>query len=1670
MDLMIYLTGTAGRLKSPLSTQLENESNNDRGPSTKHSTRHKSEDLDGRVILSRNHQKQDAQLSEDLNAHKVAPLNVRNSFRVKKSSFELESSNHADNEGFEGHSVQGKVYGPSANQNHHSSEWLSMRPLVLCEDELMTLTASGRGYMHLMVDRVDASPISLFRVPPNCGYHLKTTWRDLVMMAPYNGCYIRQENGNYVLSMLWWGSPVKIACPIPPWSAVSVQCSHFGVAVQILRADVARSLRVAEDGGWVPFVSEECAYRVESHPDDLIYFAPFAASCVTIDNGVHLMLLLDGREIVFSCPRPPPISMSPGEPAKLHDYIPESVSSPPSTAHPPTSAWQPISQLPHFQYPGLTPFPGTRPPLSGRYAGRYPISPTEPSYHGPRDYSKSPAQDPTPTPTSPPQSPSPATRQSSPASPTDLPPFPQYHPRHTLYPAPHLPLPERRPGYYPFYPIKPGHLSNYVEQVTPVFSPIPTDPPQKPSPATRPASLPPGSRESSMFLPPHPHRHPGQAQHPDLYQRLPGRYPSRYPIYPLGPGRRPESDPDPHTPGPTLLPASPPQTHSPVNQPSVHPPRPTVYPPHLRPHVHPGPSAHPGLNQPDPEGYPGQYVIHPIGPGHDPYRPRNDPDTPPQGLPPDPASSPQSHYPAALPPGLWDHPLSRFYPHHHPPKPPHPGLYHPLPGKHPEQYPNYPLGPDHHPYRGYPDPPVPDPTPVLVSPQAPTSVTQPSVHPPVSRDPLLSLFYPPHLLPGQYPGLYHPPPGRYTDPLSPGATPVLPSPQTPTLSPQAASVPVPPYHRHVHPGQSAHPGLYQPDPEGYPGQYVIHPIGPGHDPYRPRNDPDTPPQGPLPDPGSSPQSHYPAVLPPGLWDHPLSRFYPHHHPPKPPHPGLYHPLPGKHPEQYPNYPLGPDHHPYRGYPDPPVPDPTPVLVSPQAPTSVTQPSVHPLFYPPHLPPGQYPGLHYPPPGRYPGQYIIYPIGAGHDSYRPGKAPDTPTQGPISDPTSSFQIPSHATRAVKIPAGPQDPPRPTVYPPYHRPPPVTCPPYAQTFCGYYPYSVPGSRFQPQDPISFILTPSPPLSPPPGPPAPKTALPDISPPPGGASLPTTSFVSPSPLPPEVSPFAELHAEPSLRCLVGHMMVLLPSALPDSVQVKDKDKGWVSISSAPEACRYILQMRKGGGVILYSPLPACHSQTTALDPDHFSFPMRIWDTSLGQYSSLKLLCPSSQPTVAPSPSPAPTSLLEQSPSRPPSPTKPQVSCSARHMSVDLPTGPVSGIVIRDIKGKEVNLTDAPVHCGYVASKEKDGAITLNLPFRSCHMAVQGGMHRIDVLYTTRHGHTREAHLSCPVSMAGSSAECDLPREQRLPCGLDPPSQEVCLSLGCCYSDKYSSCYYPMDECTTDRHFVFLVPASITDPPLSPGLLATTGDPACTPERVTPDYALFKIPLEGCGAHKYEVGQSVIYMVEIVKGIQAISLHYGTITRDSPLRLLVECRYTPSSMASVGYMVKSPSLGPSIQAHGVFGVQLRIAKDREYSSYYPQYHRPLQMLLGKHLYLEVRLLNPPDENVVLLVHYCVAYPRSGQAAWVLLYNGCPNPLDPVPEMPYPTLTALNVPKGQTRRFTISTFQFLSSEQALMDDHEEIYFMCSTEVCSPQDGPCSEGCLDQERDGRRPRTEIPDE
>ncbi|XP_056336233.1 zona pellucida sperm-binding protein 1-like [Danio aesculapii] len=272
---------------------------------------------------------------------------------------------------------------------------------------------------------------------------------------------------------------------------------------------------------------------------------------------------------------------------------------------------------------------------------------------------------------------------------------------------------------------------------------------------------------------------------------------------------------------------------------------------------------------------------------------------------------------------------------------------------------------------------------------------------------------------------------------------------------------------------------------------------------------------------------------------------------------------------------------------------------------------------------------------------------------------------------------------------------------------------------------------------------------------------------------------------------------------------------------------------------------------------------------------------------------------------------------------------------------------------------------------------------------------------------------------------------------TQDKCLTRGCCFDVITSVCYYPMDECTADKNFVFVVHNDFANIPVNPMNLMVAGKTGCKPVISNKDFAIFKFSVTECGTHSFAIGQTMIYLAEVQTIIKVRNLKYGMISRDNPI--------------SAGYMVMSPSLPSHMLSEGLFGVQLLISEDETFTKFYPQSHQPLNVLLGKPVYLELRLKSPKPA-ATLQVHYCVAYPHSARSALVLLFEGCPNPLDPGNTS---ILHVNDLPQNlNQRRFKIEAFQFmdLSSNKY---QNEEIYFMCSTEVCMPSELPCVETCFD---------------
>uniref|UniRef100_A0A8C9R5H9 Uncharacterized protein n=1 Tax=Scleropages formosus TaxID=113540 RepID=A0A8C9R5H9_SCLFO len=106
-----------------------------------------------------------------------------------------------------------------------------LAPSVRCDDDTMSLRLRGRRDSGVLVDRgewVGGPPVPLSQLPPHCGFSLRRSRRDLLLVAPYDGCHVSREvgDGRYVLPLRVHGAPVKMSCPATLRSPATVSCSN----------------------------------------------------------------------------------------------------------------------------------------------------------------------------------------------------------------------------------------------------------------------------------------------------------------------------------------------------------------------------------------------------------------------------------------------------------------------------------------------------------------------------------------------------------------------------------------------------------------------------------------------------------------------------------------------------------------------------------------------------------------------------------------------------------------------------------------------------------------------------------------------------------------------------------------------------------------------------------------------------------------------------------------------------------------------------------------------------------------------------------------------------------------------------------------------------------------------------------------------------------------------------------------------------------------------------------------------------------------------------------------------------------------------------------------------------------------------------------------------------
>nr|XP_057911176.1 uncharacterized protein LOC131106279 [Doryrhamphus excisus] len=179
-----------------------------------------------------------------------------------------------------------------------------MNPSVQCSDNAMTLRVTRARVPHFLVDSGEGTLIPVSKMPSECGFSLRRSRRDVLLDAPYQGCYVTRQGGDYVLPLRLWGAPMTMSCPATS-RLPSVSCFPAGMVVKlsgVTENDV--KVKVSDTWRFLSSMCNTCGLAIEVFPGGLSLTAPYHKGlCITTKDDVHsLSLLLTDVELSASCP------------------------------------------------------------------------------------------------------------------------------------------------------------------------------------------------------------------------------------------------------------------------------------------------------------------------------------------------------------------------------------------------------------------------------------------------------------------------------------------------------------------------------------------------------------------------------------------------------------------------------------------------------------------------------------------------------------------------------------------------------------------------------------------------------------------------------------------------------------------------------------------------------------------------------------------------------------------------------------------------------------------------------------------------------------------------------------------------------------------------------------------------------------------------------------------------------------------------------------------------------------------------------------------------------------------------------------------------------------------------------------------------------------------------
>ncbi|XP_075716011.1 zona pellucida sperm-binding protein 4-like [Rhinoderma darwinii] len=412
----------------------------------------------------------------------------------------------------------------------------------------------------------------------------------------------------------------------------------------------------------------------------------------------------------------------------------------------------------------------------------------------------------------------------------------------------------------------------------------------------------------------------------------------------------------------------------------------------------------------------------------------------------------------------------------------------------------------------------------------------------------------------------------------------------------------------------------------------------------------------------------------------------------------------------------------------------------------------------------------------------------------------------------------------------------------------------------------------------------------------------------------------------------------------------------------------------------------------------------------------------------------------------------------------CGSGDMEFSLPSlldDAVLSLTVIDENGKPHYLHNDS-NCGTWIVQRSDSSVVVGSSFDGCYVREEDGNYVVTITLeeVLRDGKSQyhKKDLKCPILPAmdaPSTSECaSVQQVDRLPCANDSVSRELCEGLGCCFSpaEFRLRCYYGKKltaRCTPENNMVVAISKDLTTPSLILDSVSVVNvdSNSCPNLRVaaTASFIGYQFPLS-CGGVNQGADMSVVYENTFIATKNVRTWQMGSITRDSTMRLTVRCSYSHTGIVPLQVEVLTLPPPLPVSTSGPLLLEMRIAEDGQYGSYYRDQDYPIERVLRDPVHVEVRILQRTDPSLVLVLNNCWATSSpvpAGLPQWPVLFNSCPFdgdnyltqlvPVGPSSQnMPFPT---------HYKRFIVRTFTFVDfNTQTSLNG--PVFFHCSASVC----------------------------